>query len=84
MQFASLIMLLKHLGCLLCLKSNVLEAFLVEKERYGFSAIIKVKYTDCGQETLSMFLCWRVGSATSSRALSAINLQTVFAFQGIG
>ena len=83
-QFACLSMLLKSLACPLCLKSNVLEALLIDKEHCGFSYKIKVQCTDCGKEILSMFLCQRVGSATSSRTPFDINLRAVLAFRGIG
>ena len=48
-QFACLSVLLKSLACPLCLKSNVLEALLIDKEHCGFSYKIKVQSTDCGK-----------------------------------
>ena len=83
-QFACLSMLLKSLACPICLKSNVLEALLIDKEHCGFTYKIKVQCTDCGKEILSIFLCQRVGSATSSRTPFDINLRAVLAFRGIG
>ena len=66
-QFACLSTLLKSLVCPLCLKSHMLEAFLVDKKHCSFSFKIKVQCSDCGRDILSMFLCQRVGSVTSSR-----------------
>ena len=62
----------------------MLEGFLVDKEHCGFSFKIKVQCSDCGKDILSMFLCRRVGSVTSSRTPFDINLRALLAFRGYG
>jgi len=77
-------MLLKSLACPLCLKSHVFEAFLVDKEHCGLSFKINIQCSDCGKEILSMLLCRRVGSVTSTMIPFDINLRAVLDFRGVG
>ena len=77
-------MLLKSLACPLCLKSHVFEAFLVDKEHCGLSFKINVQCSDCGKEILSILLCRRVGSVTSTMIPFDINLRAVLDFRGVG